>query len=88
MGQHTTRYASHYLRLGSWRCTYPLLTRCDDGTIQLEPFSQEVASTIFVNGEIRLVCPDYPLQSSYEDISLEQAQEQITHYQGWQIILP
>lgn len=84
----TPRYASHYLRLGAWRCAYPLLTSCRDGMVKLEPFTQEVAGTVFFSGEIQLVCNELPLSPRCEDISIEQAQSLIARYGDWKIVLP
>lgn len=83
-----SRYASHYLRLGAYRCTYPLLSLCGDGRVELESFTQEVAGTVFVSGEMSLVCDELPLLPRYEDISIEQAQEVVSRYSGWALALP
>ncbi len=82
------RYAAHYLRLGAYRCPYPLVTDCGDGEVCLEPFVEEVAGTIFISGALHLVSDALPLAEEYEDISLEQARDLIGRYRDWKIILP
>lgn len=53
-------YASHYLRLGDFVVPYPLLFLRDGKLLTLSLFTEEIESTIFIDGVIRLRHSDFP----------------------------
>lgn len=71
---NTTRYASHYLRLGIYRVRFPLIELKNGRLSGLSVFEKECANTLFINGEIVLQHTNYPIPKPLEthDITISE----------------
>lgn len=82
-------YVAHYLQIGSVRCASPLLKQEGKGQYRLERFEgEEIASTIFISGTLRLVNQLYGVEPYERDSSIEQLGQLIALYDDWELQLP